>query len=129
MKNTDIHQGETLKKLITEHNPPRVLLAEYMGITSQYLYKLYKEKTMRSVYFILACNFMKIDPAQYIETESALSSFLKQDAEEKKFQQKIIDAQGEALKMYKLNKIQEEKIHQLEEELETYKKRDTKDPK
>lgn len=125
MENNALHLGETLKDLIKEHNPSRELLAEHMGITSAYLYKLYKEEKMKSVYFVLACQFMDVDPTKFISTKSGINSFLKKETKQAENSQKIIEAQGEALKMYRINKEQQEKIQLLEDELAQYKKRDT----
>lgn len=121
MSTDKIHMGQTLRKLIEENNPSRELIADAMQITSPYLYKLYNSEKIKTVYFIRACQFMKLDYNDYIKIDSTYGKILDSAETEKEQYQKIIKAQEEALAMYRKNKELEEENSLLREQLAEYK--------
>jgi len=120
-----IHKGELLKKIVKEQNPSRELLAEHLGITYQYLYRLYTQKNMKDIYIVKACQYLGLNHKDYIETQTTFDKVVSQAQEEKATYEKLISAQEETLKMYKLNRALQDENQKLEEELSEYKRRDT----
>lgn len=120
-ENKEIHRGNLLKRIVKEQNPNRELLADSLGITYNYLYRLYSQKYIKDIYIVKACQYMGLDHKDYIDTNTTFDKVVSAAEQEKLNYEKLLAAKDETLEMYKLNKVLETENQQLREELATYK--------